>query len=87
MATTNKMIIMQYKLENNIPLETELYTYATWRSMGYIVKKGERSYHKISLWKHREKTVIKDGQEIKSGYCFGKMCYLFTREQVEEIKK
>lgn len=49
MAITNKMIIAQYKLENNIPLETELYTYATWRSMGYIVRKGECSKHRVSL--------------------------------------
>lgn len=85
MATTNKQIVLQYKLENNIPLETELYTYATWRSMGFIVKKGSVCKHRVSLWKHKEKTVIKDGQEIISGYCFGKMCYLFTREQVEKI--
>ena len=86
MATTNRQIIMQYKIENNIPLETELYTYATWRSMGYIVRKGECSKHRVSLWKHKEKTVIKDGQEVTSGYCFGKTCYLFERGQVEKIK-
>lgn len=83
---TNKEIILRYKLEHNIPIETELYTFATWRSMGFIVKKGSVCKHRLSLWKHKEKTVIKDGQEVTSGYCFGKTCYLFTREQVEKIK-
>lgn len=83
----NTELIAVYKLEHNIPLETELLTYGAWKDKGYQVKRGERCLHRVTLWKHKEKTVIKDGQELKSGYCFGKMCYLFTREQVEEIKK
>lgn len=86
MAIKNSEIIAQYKLENNIPLDYPLYTYASWKAKGFQVKKGSVCHHKVSLWKHREKTVIKEGQKVKSGYCFGKTCYLFTREQVEEIK-
>ena len=87
MAITNKQIIEDYKKMNGIPLDYPLYTYACWLKMGYRVKKGEASKHRVQMWKHKEKTIEKDGETITSGYCFGKTCYLFTLDQVEKIKE
>lgn len=82
----NTELIAVYKLENNIPLETELLTYGAWKSKGYQVKRGERCNHRVIMWKHNEKKIIKDGEEITRGYCFQKTMNLFTIEQVEKIK-
>lgn len=83
----NSELITLYKLEHNIPLETELLTYGAWKSKGYQVKRGERCLHRVIMWKHTEKKIIKNNEEVTSSYCFQKTMNLFTREQVEEIKK
>lgn len=82
----NTELIAVYKLEHNIPLETELLTYGAWKNKGYQVKRGERCNHCVIMWKHNEKKIIKDGEEIIRGYCFQKTMNLFTIEQVEKIK-
>lgn len=81
---TNRMIIELYKLENNITCP--LHTYAKWKSLGYQVKYGEKSEHKIVIWKHVTKKVIKDDEEIESNKCFSKVAYFFTINQVEKIQ-
>lgn len=82
----NTELIALYKLEHNIPLETELLTYGAWKSKGYQVKRGEKCRHRVVMWKHTEKKVMKDKQEITKGYCFHKTMNLFTIEQCEKIK-
>ena len=85
MATTNKAIIEAYKVTHGLPLDTPLYTWAVWHSMGYQVKKGERCRHRVALYKHTTKTIKQDGQERTTGRCFVKTANLFTSEQVEKI--
>ena len=90
MATTNTQIIEAYKAAHNIPLSEPLYTYAVWRSMGYQVKKGEASRHRVQLWKYTpgKKTADTEAQEAPQGKgrnCFMKTVCLFTREQVERM--
>lgn len=87
MAITNKEIMALFRIENDIPEDEPLYTFARWKSMGYQVKKGEKAKYKVALWKYKEKTITKDDTEIKSGYCFGKTTHLFTKDQVEKINK
>lgn len=82
----NTELIAVYKLEHNIPLETELLTYGAWKNKGYQVRKGERCHHRVTMWKHTEKKVMKDAKkEIIEGYCFKKTMNLFTIEQCEKI--
>lgn len=90
MATTNAQIIETYKTAHNIPLSTPLYTYAAWRSMGYQVRKGEASRHKIQMWKYvpgarKPNTEAQEAPEGKRNKCFMKTVYLFTQEQVERM--
>lgn len=86
MAITNKEIMFQFKIENNIPLEEPLYTYAMWKQLGYKVKKGQHAKYHLTMWKHSTKTKVVDDKEVTSGYCFTKVAYLFTKEQVEKIE-
>lgn len=86
MTITNKAIIEQYKAENGLPINYPLFTYAAWLKQGYQVKKGEKSKHRISLWKYAQRTVEQDGQEQAVGRCFFKTVSLFTMEQVERIE-
>lgn len=84
---TNNEIILEYKVLNNLELDMPLHTYEKWKSLGYQVKKGEKSQHKITIWKHTSKKVVnEDGEEVNKSKCFPKLSAFFTLEQVEKIK-
>lgn len=85
MATTNKAIIEQYKAKNGLPINYPLFTYAAWLNQGYKVKKGEKSKHRVQLWKYAQKTMEQDEKERTIGRCFFRTVSLFTMEQVERI--
>lgn len=86
MATTNAMIIELYKAEHGINMP--LHTYAKWQSMGYQVKKGEKSMHRITIWKGCTKTKVNDdGEEVTTSKVIMKESCFFTLAQVEPIKK
>lgn len=90
MAITNTKIIEAYKAENNFPMEKPLFTYAVWKSMGYQVKRGEASRHRVQLWKYApgKKTADTEAQEAPQGKgsrCFMKTMCLFEAEQVERM--
>ena len=64
--------------------ETEpIHTYATWKSMGMMVRKGEHAVTKLVIWKHTEK-VNEDGE--KDAKMFMKTAHFFSRSQVEVIE-
>ena len=88
-SVTNIAIIEMYKAQNNI--SSPLHTYTKWQALGYQVKKGEKSIHRITIWKHvkRKKKVETDEEsaEIISGKCIMKTACFFTLEQVERIEK
>lgn len=89
MAITNKAIIDAYKTANGLSLDTPLYTWAVWHNMGYRVRKGEKSLHKVVLHKHRAARLIKNDNdetaESKPSCFITKTCYLFAENQVEKI--
>ena len=51
----NKEIISRYIAMNELEPSIELHTFAEWKRPGYKVKKGEKSNHKISIWKRTTK--------------------------------
>ena len=87
----NTAIILEYMLVNNLdPDKVVLHTYQTWKKLGYQVKKGEKSEHKIPVWKPSTKKVEnEDGEkeEVDNGRYFLKLSAFFTQEQVERIEK
>lgn len=90
---TNTAIILEYMLENNLdPENVILHTYETWKKLGYQVRRGEKSQHKIPVWKPSTKKVEvenDDGttEERNNGRFFIKVSAFFTQDQVERIDK
>jgi antirestriction protein ArdC len=90
---TNTAIILNYMQLNNLDSnKIVLHTYQTWKKLGYQVKKGEKSEHKIPVWKPSTKKVEvenEDGtkEEKTNGRYFIKTSAFFTQEQVERIEK
>lgn len=84
---TNRMIIELYKAENGI--DCPLHTYAKWQELGFQVKKGEKSKHKITIWKGCTKKVKNENSETmeETSTVIMKTACFFTMEQVEKIAK
>lgn len=69
-----------------------LHTFATWKEMGRVVKKGEKCRAKIQIWKYC--AGKKDDDESKAeieadgdgGKCYMKTAFFFTYDQTEEYK-
>lgn len=86
MAMTNKMLIELYKAENNI--SCPLHTFLAWKKMGYSVRKGEKSQHKITIWKNTtKKSKSDDGAEITTSKMVMTTACFFTINQVEKLEK
>lgn len=79
---TNQQIVAAYKQEQNIPLDTPLYTYGAWRNQGFQVKQGERCKHRVRMFKY---VPAKD--TTNKGHCYRNCMYLFERSQTEPIQK
>lgn len=87
MALTNAEIIAGEMLMRG--LKEEIHTYEKWKSMGFSVKKGEKSEIKFPIWKYGKPKIEtkEDGTEVKKGgYCFMKMSAFFRQSQVEPMK-
>ena len=85
MAVTNQMLIEHYKAIHDITVP--IHTYAKWKQLGYQVKKGEKSEHRIVIWKsckgkkqdEESAEIIETSRMIMKESCF------FTIAQVEKI--
>lgn len=76
-----------------VEIPEEIHTFNGWKSLGYKVKKGEKSQIKFMIWKH---TVKEKPQEELTGNpmldapvtnMFMKTAAFFTGDQVEPITK
>lgn len=87
---TNSEIISKYMQLNNLDINNVvLHTYNQWKNMGYIVKRGEKAKHKITIWKKSIKKVKNEDDEkdgVDTGRFFLKTASFFTQEQVERIE-
>lgn len=82
----NKEIISRYIAMNELEPSIELHTFAEWKRLGYKVKKGEKSKHKISIWKRTTKKVENEkGEEVETQNYFLKLSAFFTIEQVKKL--
>ena len=71
-----------------IPEIQPIHTYATWKQLGYQVKKGEKAVAKFAIWKYttgKKQETEEEAQE--KGHCFMKTAAWFTNEQVEPISQ
>ena len=97
---TNLQIIASEAIANNIYTEQEvekiigagyrlpIHTFAEWKRMGYIVRKGEHATITTRLWKFTNKKQDAaddaDGNQEPDHYYLAK-AFLFTKDQVEKI--
>lgn len=95
---TNQQIIFNEAVMNNIFTEDEaikilesgralpLHTFAYWKSIGYVVKKGEKARVKTHLWKPvKSKKDVKEGEEPEKKMILCKAA-LFTYDQVKKME-
>lgn len=82
---TNIEIIQMEKINNNLHPDTELHTYAIWKSLGYQVQKGQKAIVSTKLWKPVNVTDKKTGKkQEKMILCNAS---LFSYEQVKKIEE
>lgn len=65
--------------------ETEqIHTFAVWKELGYVVKKGQKAITKLSIWKY----VSRKNEETEEtdSKMFLKVAAFFSSSQVENIK-
>jgi hypothetical protein len=89
---TNKEMILEMSLLMGYEYNGEnLKTFNEWAKEGYVVKKGEKSFMSLELWKPFNKKVEdkETGEEKDEKRFMLKLSHLFTPDQVEkgEIKK
>lgn len=66
-----------------------IHTFNGWKSLGYSVKKGEKSKIRIKIWKYTEKQIETENENEESdtvSNMFMKLSAFFTAAQVEKIK-
>lgn len=90
--------IFQFEDENGERHELEepeaLHTFATWKELGRVVKKGEKCRARIQIWKYaagkksEDVAADADGEaEDGGGRCFMKTAFFFTLDQTEPLKE
>ena len=98
---TNQQIIMVEKAklveQGIIPENSELHTFATWKSLGFKVKKGEKAVAKFPVWKYVVKKVdvsdsseedsSEDADEKPKSRMIMKTAAFFTNSQVEKFEQ
>lgn len=80
--TNAEIIANAMKLQG---ITEESHTFARWKQMGYMVRKGEHATFKCTIWKGKERTVERDGKEQQELSMFMKTAHFFTRSQVEAM--
>jgi len=87
MALTNKEIILNEMILNNINLETKIDTYAGWNRNGYTINKGSKALFTTQIWKpckNKNNKEIQEGQQQNSKMYIVKASY-FSADQVTKI--
>lgn len=70
-----------------------LHTFATWKELGRVVKKGEKCRARIQIWKYcqgkkqEDVSADADGEAENNGKCYMKTAFFFTLDQTEPLKE
>lgn len=65
----------------------QIHTFAAWKELGYMVRKGEKAVDAFSIWKYTSKRKANQTEEEaqEEGHCFLKLSHFFAAHQVERI--
>lgn len=73
--------------KKTMELPEPIHTFAGWKSLGFTVKKGEKSAIKFPIWKHTGKqTANENGEPEEETHMFMKTAAWFTSDQVERTQ-
>jgi hypothetical protein len=64
-----------------------IHTYATWKQLGFQVKRNEKAKASFTIWKYAEGKKEEGSEEEPEGKMFMKKAHFFTMDQVEKINK
>lgn len=91
-GTGDMLVFSDEKGTRVIEVPEEIHTFKKWKSLGYIVKKGEHSVARFPIW-HKQKKYRRDPEEQDDGerkekdaFYYLKTAFFFTADQVEPIK-
>ena len=81
-------------VETMVEEPEELHTFARWKAMGYMVRKGEKAVAKVDLWKpitkkkgeDEEEEEKQEGVSLVPPRMFKKTSHLFAAHQVERLQ-
>lgn len=84
-CTTGRMLTMigEDGEETEVPEPEPIHTYATWKLLGYQVKKGSKAVAKLTIWKHTSKEDKETGEKKES--MFMKNASFFPFSMVEKV--
>lgn len=88
---TNAQLI--YNAQILAGVTEEAHTFAHWKHLGFVVRKGEHAAFSTTIWKYaggRDANEDADGtsaNEGKPGRLFLKKAHFFTRSQVDPIRQ
>ena len=85
--TNSEIIAMEQTIHN---INEDLHTFAMWKKLGYVVKKGEHALVETRLWKLKTKKtkIMEEDEEITESddkRFFLAKAFLFGESQVEKI--
>lgn len=95
--TGNEIAVVNAAGEQFVIAEPEeLHTFAVWKKMGFVVKKGEKAIAQFPIWNYSQKKVLdedkkpvldEDGNEMVKSSMYMKVAAFFTASQVEKFTK
>ncbi|MBQ2176803.1 MAG: hypothetical protein II453_17735 [Alphaproteobacteria bacterium] len=62
----------------------QIHTFATWKELGYVVKRGQKAIAKFAIWKYVSKK--KENTDKEDSKMFMKVAAFFSKSQVEKIE-
>lgn len=77
--------------ETTIETPEAIHTFATWKALGYSVKKGEHAKASFPIWKYKagkeavEATETEEAKEATPSHMFMTKAFFFTFDQVQPI--
>ena len=87
-------------MKMTIELPEPIHTFAVWKEMGYIVKKGQKAITSINIWKYTSKMLNEEtgndavdamnkqiNEQGGKTSMFMKTAYFFKASQVEKMKE
>jgi hypothetical protein len=78
--------VLQMMNIGEMEMPEPIHTFQAWKSLGYVVKKGEKAIAKFPIWKYTSKKVETDNGEEETSNMFMKTAAFFKFSQVEKIE-